>query len=89
MFWEDMSTKKASFKVAAHVGETNNVVLSRARMLHDKVLDAQVHLFTIRKLHLYHYGYSLCCRHRRREKAMVKEEKAMVKERGGTKRLFL
>ena len=60
MFWEDMSAKKASFKVASHVGEANPVVLNRARMLHDKVLWAQVHFLSSQNVALLFFVCVLC-----------------------------
>ena len=60
MFWEDMSAKKASFKVASHVGEANPVVLNRARMLHDKVLWAQVQFLSSQNVALLFFVCVLC-----------------------------
>ena len=36
--WEEMSRKKASYRVADHVSKQNDVVLKRAQALHDKML---------------------------------------------------
>ena len=36
--WEEMCGKKKSFRVSSQVGEVQNVVLNRARVLVDKLL---------------------------------------------------
>ena len=38
LYWEEMSAKKTSFSVGNEVGETNNVILARARALHDRLM---------------------------------------------------